>query len=215
MSLPPVLNQARCAECQRPFQKEELLRFENTFVCAQCKPAFFQKLREGLIPGAQAAIWRSGKHLVMRKDATLPDRCVKCGADAPAEKLPRKLFWHHPALYLLILPGLLIYAIIATIVGKRARIQIGLCLHHRQRRRRNLVIAWLLFFASVAAFVAGGVFENGWFAFGGFVALLAAPIFGIITCSMVSARRIDHEYIWLKGVSPVFLEPLSEFPGRR
>jgi uncharacterized RDD family membrane protein YckC len=37
----------RCAECGRPFPVEELLAYENVHVCAECKPFFFQRLREG------------------------------------------------------------------------------------------------------------------------------------------------------------------------
>lgn len=213
--LPPVMDQAPCAECQRVFSRNALLRYENFLVCETCKPVFFQKLREGVTPGAVGALWRSGKLLVMRKGATLPGRCVKCGADAPGEKLTRKLFWHHPALYLLILPGLLIYAIVATVVGKRAKIQVGLCHEHRGRRRRDLIIAWSLFLLSLALFVAAGVWENGWCVAFGVAALLASPIYGMITCAVVTPKKIDDQFVWLKGVSPEFLESLEEFTGRR
>jgi hypothetical protein len=213
-TLPPQIETMSCAECQRPFKKEDLLRFENLFVCATCKPIFFQKLQEGITPGGNAAFWRSGKHLVLRKDATLPARCVKCDADAPGEKLPRKLFWHHPAWYLLILPGLLIYAIIATIVGKRARIQIGVCSLHRQKRKRNLLIAWGLFLSSILCFILGGIYGIGWVIGLGIVAAIASPIYGMVTCSMVTPKKIDDQFVWLNGVSPKFLETLTEFPGR-
>jgi hypothetical protein len=213
--LPPLIDQALCAECQRAFAKSDLIRYENLFVCATCKPIFFQKLQEGITPGGSAAVWRSGKFLVMRKDATLPNRCVKCDADAPGEKLPRKLFWHHPAVYLLILPGLLIYAIIATVIGKRAKIQIGLCREHRERRKRNLLIAWGLFLSSIACFIGGGMLANGWIVGFGIVALIASPIYGMITCPMVTPKKIDDQFVWLNGVSPKFLDSLSEFPGRR
>jgi hypothetical protein len=212
--LPPVIDQALCTECQRAFGKADLIRYENLFVCATCKPIFFQKLQEGITPGGSAAIWRSGKFLVMRKDASLPSRCVKCDADAPGAKLPRKLFWHHPAAYLLILPGLLIYLIVATVIGKRAKVQIALCHKHRERRKRHLVIAWGIFLSSIVCFVGAGLLESGWLVGFGVVALLASPIYGLITCPMVTPKKIDDQFVWLNGVSPKFLESLSEFPGR-
>ena len=214
-SAPPVLEQAVCVECRRVFVTGELLRYENVFVCAGCKPGFFQKLREGLTPGGHSLLWRSGKFLVLRKDSVLPNRCVKCNADAPDKKLTRKLFWHPPLLYLLILTGLLPYAIVATVVGKRARIQIGLCREHREKRRRDMVIAWLLFFLSIGAFIAAGYFENGWLVVVGVVCLLAGPIYGTITCTPVSPKRIDNQFVWLNGVSPKFLDQLGEFPEQR
>lgn len=211
---PPILDQAVCVECQRVFGRSDLLRYENVFVCATCKPAFFQKLQEGITPGSHAALWRSGNLLVLRKDATLPDRCVKCNADTGGYKLRRKLFWHHPALYLLIIVALLIYAIVATIVGKRARIEIGLCPEHRRKRSRSLLIAWLLFVSSIICFVLAGLLSNGWFVFGGLILLVASPVYGMLSCAMVSPKRIDDQHVWLKGVTPQFLENLGEFPGR-
>jgi hypothetical protein len=210
-ALPMSFDQAPCVECRRVFSKNDLLAYENVFVCGECKPVFFQKLREGVVPGA-SALWRTGKFLVMRRDAVLPNRCVKCNADAPMEKLRRKLFWHHPLIYLLIPAGLLFYAIIATIVGKRARIEIGLCPEHRRKRKRDLLIAWLLFVSSIGSFVAAGVFSSGWPVLAGFLCLIASPVYGSITCAMVAPKRIDDQFIWLKGVSPQFLAPLGEFP---
>jgi hypothetical protein len=212
--LPPVLDQGLCAECQRPFSRNDLLSLEKFLVCAACKPVFLQKLREGLMPGGSAAIWRSGKFLVMRKEASLPDRCVKCDGAASGEKLTRKLFWHHPALYLLIIPGLLIYAIIATIVGKRAKIQIGLCHPHRQRRKRSLLIAWGVFLSCIPLFIVGGTYGIGWIIFLGVIAMLAGPVYGMIACPMVTPKKIDDQFVWLNGVTPQYLETFGEFPGR-
>jgi uncharacterized RDD family membrane protein YckC len=39
-----------CAECGRRFPETELLRYENSWVCAACKPIFFQRIKEGAIP---------------------------------------------------------------------------------------------------------------------------------------------------------------------
>ncbi|MCP4371726.1 MAG: RDD family protein [Deltaproteobacteria bacterium] len=40
--------QAVCSECGRIFPKEEMISFENAKVCAGCKPAFIQKIKEGV-----------------------------------------------------------------------------------------------------------------------------------------------------------------------
>lgn len=36
-----------CAECGRTFPAEEMVAYENLLVCGECKPVFFQRLREG------------------------------------------------------------------------------------------------------------------------------------------------------------------------
>jgi len=38
---------AFCGQCGRLFAPEDMLRFEGAYVCAACKPAFFQRLKEG------------------------------------------------------------------------------------------------------------------------------------------------------------------------
>jgi uncharacterized RDD family membrane protein YckC len=39
-----------CSQCGRPAPEEELARFGDQMVCAACKPAYAQKLREGVAP---------------------------------------------------------------------------------------------------------------------------------------------------------------------
>jgi uncharacterized RDD family membrane protein YckC len=52
--------QAVCAECGRVFAEEEMIRFNDTRVCAGCKPVFVQKIKEGVsVAGAlnYAGFW--------------------------------------------------------------------------------------------------------------------------------------------------------------
>ena len=51
-------------------------------------------------------VWRDKATLIMSKDAQLPARCIKCNAPATGARLKKKLSWHHPAIYLLILRGI-------------------------------------------------------------------------------------------------------------
>jgi len=39
-----------CSECGRPYASDDLVAFGNSLVCAECKPLFTQKLREGIRP---------------------------------------------------------------------------------------------------------------------------------------------------------------------
>jgi uncharacterized RDD family membrane protein YckC len=39
-----------CAECRQRFPESEMLHYENSWVCAACKPIFFQKIKEGVAP---------------------------------------------------------------------------------------------------------------------------------------------------------------------
>jgi len=53
---PPAIigNEAVCAECGKTFDKGEMIRHGEAWVCAACKPVFLQKLSEGVEPVAVA-----------------------------------------------------------------------------------------------------------------------------------------------------------------
>jgi uncharacterized RDD family membrane protein YckC len=38
----------RCSECNRDFNDDDLIAFGDSLVCAECKPLFVQRLREGV-----------------------------------------------------------------------------------------------------------------------------------------------------------------------
>src|SRR5262245_9654746 len=51
--LPPVISRSRgsvCVECKRPFSQTEMVQLNQSWVCAQCKPIFLQRLVEGSGP---------------------------------------------------------------------------------------------------------------------------------------------------------------------
>jgi uncharacterized RDD family membrane protein YckC len=39
-----------CVECGRLFPEDEMLQYEGSWVCAACKPIFFQRIKEGVAP---------------------------------------------------------------------------------------------------------------------------------------------------------------------
>jgi uncharacterized RDD family membrane protein YckC len=53
MATAPVENlspKAYCGECGGAYPLQDLARFGNQFVCANCKPAYIQRMREGVQP---------------------------------------------------------------------------------------------------------------------------------------------------------------------
>jgi len=62
-SVPPQISKTpslRCSECSREFNQDELIRYQDSWICTTCKPVFFQRLREGVpTPGAlnYAGFW--------------------------------------------------------------------------------------------------------------------------------------------------------------
>lgn len=54
------VKQALCSECGLRFAEDEMIRFQESWVCADCKPLFVQKIKEGVpVAGAMnyAGFW--------------------------------------------------------------------------------------------------------------------------------------------------------------
>lgn len=159
-------------------------------------------------------IWRSKSVLVMAKRAPLPERCVKC--NAPTHRtLKRNLRWHHPALYLVIFGGVLLYFILSLVLSKSATIHVGLCETHAATRKRDMLITCLLVFLSFGSFFLAAAAEEMTFLFVGLFVLLGAIIYGIVRARVVSPHRIDDHYVWLAGVDDNYLRQFPEWRAAR
>ena len=172
-------------------------------------------LRAGAAPHTSSTeVWRDRKTLVMVHEADLPDRCVKCNEPADLPSKPRRVYWHHWAIYLVLLLNILIYAIVALIVRKKAVVAPGLCARHKTRRAVALGIGWAGIVSSFALMFLG-ISEaiNPAFAVLGVLLLLAALLELVIAGRLVYATRIDDNYVYLKGCKPAFLDSLPQFPG--
>jgi hypothetical protein len=199
----------QCSQCSRTFSTQEMIQYSGLWICSECKPLFFQRLKE---EGKSGGAWRDGKLMVASKGATLPDRCVKCNESANGLKLTRKLYWHPSAYYLLICAGILLYAIVAAFVRKSTVLDFGICLRHKQKRRRNLTVAWILIGLSLILFTAGIAFDEGAIAGFGLPVFLVALVFAIVAAQFVTPRKMDADgLVWLKGVHPEYLQLLPEY----
>jgi len=160
-------------------------------------------------PPQIGGIWRDRSTLVMTKDASLPDYCVKCDAPANGFRLKRRFSWHHPALYLLLLIAWLIYLILAMVLRKQATVFLGLCQEHYQKRRNLLVVGWAAFGLSFIAIVAGLANNYGGIALLGLLGFLVSIIWLAFVARTVIVKKIDDQFVWLSGINENFL---ARFP---
>ncbi len=164
----------------------------------------------------EVGAWRQGNVLVMHQGFRLADRCIKSNQPA-AIRLRRTLYWHHPAIYLLILVSPLLYIIVALVLRKQATVFVGLSRERAEQRRVVIATAWGLAALMVAAFFLGiALSEQG---YGllipvGIIGLLGAAIYGLVASRTVHAKKIVGDYVWLKGVQPDYLAELPVLPYR-
>ena len=163
---------------------------------------------------AEGGVWRDGKVLVLRSGASLPDRCVKCNEPAQAPTKERKVYWHHPWAYVLILANILIYAIVASLIRKKAIVNPGLCQAHKKKRATGLWIGWGGGLTGALLLFGAGVNEHPAMATLGVLLLLASLVAAIVLTRIVFPQRIDPEIIRLRGCGPAFLDSLPAMRGR-
>lgn len=160
----------------------------------------------------EGGCWRDGRLLVLRKEAILPDRCIKCNLPANQYRLTRKLSWHPPVWYLTLLISPLLYIIVGIFVRNSARIKVGLCPHHRTRRFHVIASAWAAILVGIALIMVGSAWaESDWFLLVFLVAsimILSGIIGGIVGSQVVSTKSIDKYHVWLAKVNPEYLEML-------
>jgi hypothetical protein len=214
---PPLLvgsgQRQLCSSCRRYCAEDELLKYGTLLICASCKPAFLQKLKEsGQVTAGH--LWRSRKTLVMDRDSILPDRCIKCNQPAHGYRLKRKLFWHNSFIYLLIFFNILIYAIVASLTGKKATIEVGLCETHQRKRKQGIIIGWCSVLLGFLIICIGATQTNpGLFIMIGILTAIVGGITGATLSSVVSAKKIDATHLHIKGASPDYLRDLPEWTG--
>lgn len=160
-------------------------------------------------------VWRDGNLLVMTKAALLPGICVQTNQPT-ADRLRRRLYWHNPWIYLVLLASPLIFIIVALIARQSADIKIGLCRERIVRRRWIIAGAWLGVFLGIGICTAGGALGIDfspaiWIA--GLILLLGSMIAGVILARIVVPTKITARHVWLKGVHPGYLFALPAFPG--
>jgi hypothetical protein len=164
---------------------------------------------------ATAGIYRDGKNLVVTRGAELPPICIRCGQAATGGFLRKKIYWHEPWLYILLLPGVIWYIIAALIVRKRMDLAIPLCGEHKMRYQRIRLAAILMaigssIFVIISFFLPADYLAYAIFAFFGL--LLAALITWLIAGLLLRPKLIDASRGVFSGASEDFLSQLPPNP---
>jgi MFS family permease len=165
-------------------------------------------------PPSTGGAWRDKSTLVMTKDASLPDRCVKCNAPANGLRLKRKLAWHHPVLYLLVFGAALLYVIIAAVLSKRATVYLGMCAEHFQGRRKRIAIGWLLLVAAIVGVPAAIAYDYPMVALLAVAVFLFSLVWLIVVARVVTVKKIDDRLVWLKGINSNYLSQLPPWQNQ-
>ena len=157
-------------------------------------------------------VWRSGRTMVMREDAELPDRCVKTNVPADGHQVQIRLGWHHPALYLLLLWGVIPYFIVAAFVRTSVTVRVGVSKDAFNSTRRWYIAFWLLVAGALGMCLAA-IYLTSLLLWVVLALLVAAVVVYLSGARIVWATRMGHGYVWIDGVNRDYLASLPEWRG--
>jgi len=206
---------AGCAECGLPLPLSDMIPFESSWICAKCKPRFFQRVREGAAPAASGAeAWQSGNEVVILNGGTLPGRCIKCNGAAMGQPINSRFFWHpNRMLLLLLIPP--IYFISLLMVCKQVKLYLPLCKVHRWQRRLFFGLSYLLVGIGIGTAIAAVYFDSEILELLGVLREVMAIVPAAWKGTPVWVKTTDGQYVWLRGFCKDYRASLPEFPEWR
>lgn len=190
------------------------MSFSGIFICATCKPLAVAKISRG---DAIGTAWRKGKLLVVGREGSLPIRCFRCNSGDDVTKIKRRLYWHPPLVYVLIVAPLL-FILVGLFTRRTQVVHVPICGEHKKRRMRQQLYAGGLAIIGLgisiaAAFTATAPSANSQgitvaMVGLGMLLVLVAIIWGVVASRMVYPSRITRTHAFLGGAGSDFLAQL-------
>lgn len=167
-------------------------------------------------PGQEAPtawVFRAGSQVVLVQGGNLPARCVRCNEPAHGKPLKKTLYWHDPMWYLLILVGIIVYAVVAICIRKKVKLDVSLCQEHKKTRAIWITVTLLTFMSSPVLFITGAVTENVALILLGLFMFIAGLVAAVVASQgAIRPSFIDDRVAKLKGAKEPFLQSLPPWP---
>ncbi|MCE5326111.1 MAG: DUF4339 domain-containing protein [Planctomycetaceae bacterium] len=162
--------------------------------------------------GPPVGIWRKGKTLILHRNASLPQRCMKTNSPE-AVMVGRNFVWYNRWLLFTLLAGLLVGAIVLAIMQKKASLAIGLTRKYVLRRRLAIAVGWLSLVPLIGGIVVAAIEENPLYALAGLIAFLICVIYAAAASPIIRPVRIDDYYVHLNGCCEEYLATFPQAPA--
>jgi hypothetical protein len=178
-------------------------------------------------PAASAptlGLWRDGSRIVasvqqlpppgddaglLRVAAPLPDRCFVCNGPA-VERLSEERTWHHPALYLLLLAGILPYFLARILIRRTLTISFAVCAAHLRTSVVAATASWALTLGGLAAVLAPPSDGPRLVPLAGLVGIAAGLLVGPLFGHRLRVIWLGDEHVWIGGAGAAFRDSLPE-----
>jgi hypothetical protein len=165
-------------------------------------------------------MWRDGKLLVVGKGERFPDRCVKTNKPAHGRRVLQVAEIGTVIVSIIHLLSPIVALISAPLLLTRESYSVALSDEWHRKRRRGYIIAGIVIPIGFVALAYGtGIIGLGKAILGSLLIILGVLFtsFGILyvcdASTLITAKRITNDYVWLKGAGVEFLASLPEWPG--
>jgi len=174
----------------------------------------------GFQPSETEQAWRDHTLLKVRKDAILPERCLKCNVPVEGSPFSRRFTWASPLWGCIILSvspllaGFVVFVVIYNILCWRGKITASLCPRHRTRAGLVMLCTWLTGLVGLLVLIAAANAPTNLQPI--LILLGCVTIFGAVPAMIFAARvlvpaRMDKQFIWLKRVGSKYLATFPDW----
>jgi hypothetical protein len=170
-------------------------------------------------PAGMGHIARQGNILITSLDVDLPDICVKCAAPGDGKRFKKTYYWHSQWVFLIVLVNIIIYALVAVCVRKKAKVRGTLCRVHRRERALYLFLATITLLLGIPGFficliwsAADPKAPQPWLWIGAVISLgliIVGGIWASTKARLLSPKEINRDYAWFKGAGEPFLSTIA------
>ncbi len=163
-------------------------------------------------------VWRDGSVLVVAHGAKLPKRCIKTN-ERGFKKKHQELSYTHPMVYIIQLPLILVMAVFAGgyVVfhrSRKAELDVYYSKNWVQKRKKAIYTGLGILVAGIVLFILTIMFRLPLLALVGFFCFFGGLIYACKGDSLV-AKKIDENYIRLRGAGKPFLDSLPDWRKNR
>jgi len=165
--------------------------------------------QSNLIDEGGEPIVRKGRYVVHERGAKWPSRCIKCNISTEQKKAT-KLVYVNPWIYLSILISPILTIILALIFQKKFDVELPVCQEHLKKRKRFLVMQWVILLLMITGFVVGIGLESGVVVAIALFLVLVVVVMAIFS-RLAVASKFKNERLWISGAGKQFLDSLPEY----
>jgi len=200
----------RCTECG-------FINFATAEVCKRCGhslPGVSYQPDPASAPSD--GVWQDKGLLVVRSDACLPGRCIKCNSEAGVKhKVVTAIAYSHWKLPLFIF-GYQVFShgLMADLIPQ-VKLEIALCNKHSSNWGRDLKITLPLILIGLGLLVLSFYLFSFLVLAVGIFLFATGVLTSVIGGDPVFLNRRDSDYIWLKGAGDSYLAGLPRLPANQ